>query len=185
MTLCNELNNLLNESANGFKNEFPELYKTLKRESSLDMAKDALSVTKVPTKGGDIFVIKTPEFTNYFSNKYGWVGNSDSGIDSDELGKYQDEFDRNIKKESPIKITEAQHYNTKMRAVEENMGSKRIRMGINEYKKMIENMLDTNHPSPSPVGEKDKYLLNESIALISQIIPRLRDVKESKKRVMK
>lgn len=183
MKLCNKINEeLLCESVKGFKDKFPELNKLLKKENSLDMAKDAISVTTVPTKGGDIFVIKTPEFTNYFHMKYGWVGESEGGIDHEVMAKYEDEFEKNLKNIKSVKITEAQHYNTKMRSVEEKMGSRRIRMGINEYKKMIENMLDKNHPSPNPVGEKDKQLLTECSTLLEQSIPRLKAIKETRRR---
>lgn len=79
-------------------------------------------------------------------------------------------------------VLEGQHYNTKVRGVDENMGSRRIRMGIKESMKAIGNMKNENHPSPNPLTNKDLKLLDECVSLMEQCIPRLRDVKETRKR---
>lgn len=186
MKLCNEINEaLLDESLKGFKADFPELYKLLNKENSLDMAKDAVSVTTVPTKGGDIFVIKTPDFSNYFHMKYGWVGEEDGGLDHEEMEKHQDEFKKNLKNIKAVKITESQHYNTKVRSLAEKMGSRKIRLGVTESRKYVECMLDEMHESPNPLTDKDRKLLQECSALLGQTIPRLKEVKETRRKVKK
>lgn len=79
-------------------------------------------------------------------------------------------------------FNEGQHYNTKMRAVESNKGSRHIRMGMKEYKRMTENMRKNSHPSPNPKSLKDSELLREVSELIGHSMDRLKLVKETKKR---
>lgn len=81
-------------------------------------------------------------------------------------------------------LIEGQHYNTKMRAVE-SKGSRHIRMGIKEYKRMTENMRNKSHPSPSPKTAKDDELLRECSELFGHTMERLKSVKETKKKSKK
>ena len=184
-TLCNEINEALepkNESAKGFKKEFPELHKVIMKDDGADIIANTEVVKKVPTKAGDVYVVETSGHSHYFSLKHGWVGEEDEGLDHEDFEKHQSEFDKNKKKAEVTRITEAQHYNTKMRGIEEKMGSRRIRMGLKEYNKMIKNMMDKKHPSPNPVSEKDMCLLKEACTLLEQCIPRLKDVKETRRK---
>lgn len=185
--ICNEIEEALNvsEGVKGFKDKFPKLHKLMVKEGALDMADNAESVKKVTTKGGDIFVVKTEDHSNYFHLKYGWVGEEDDGLDHEEMEKHADEFNKNIKKSKPQNITEAQHYNTKVRGIAENMGSRKIRLGVKETLKSVKNMLNEKHSSPNPLTDKDRKLLTECSTLLEQAIPRLRDVKETKRKVKK
>jgi len=79
-------------------------------------------------------------------------------------------------------ISEAQHYNTKIRQVDENVGSRKIRLGLKESLNYINNMMDENNSSPNPLTDKDRLLLEESSVLIKQAIPRLKEVKETKRK---
>jgi len=76
---------------------------------------------------------------------------------------------------------EAKHFNTKVRDLG-GVGSRKIRLSLKEAKRMVENMLDTNHPSPNPRSESDKRLLQESSVLLKQSMDRLKDVKETKRK---
>jgi len=84
-----------------------------------------------------------------------------------------------------IDISETQHYNTKVRDLAENMGSRKIRLGMKESLKAVSDMLDRNHPSPNPLTDKDLKLLQECSMLIKQAIPRLKEVRETKRKVSK
>ncbi len=77
-------------------------------------------------------------------------------------------------------IEEAQHHNTKVRSLAEKVGSRKIRLTVQETKKMIENMLNEKHPSPSPKTENDRKVLEDCKVLAEQMIPRLKEVKERK-----
>lgn len=181
--ICNEINEaIMNETEKGFKKQFPELYKVMAKEGSLDMARDAVSVTDVGTNGGSIFIVTTPQHSNYFHLKHGWVGEEDEGIDHDKMEKHAMEFNKLKHKNNPVKITEGKHYNTKVRELAEKMGSKKIRMGLKESKKYINNMLNKDHASPNPLTDKDRKLLSECSTLIEQAIPRLKDVKETRRK---
>jgi hypothetical protein len=182
--LCSDINEALNvsESAKGLKAKFPELFKVIIKDGGADIARDAEMVTKVDTKGGDVYIVTTAGHANYFSLKYGWIGEEDEGLDHKNFEKHQAEFDKNKKKGEKTKITEAQHYNTKVRGLDASMGSRRIRMGVKESLKAVKKMLDENNSSPNPLTNKDRKLLTECSTLFEQAIPRLKEVKETRRK---
>lgn len=78
------------------------------------------------------------------------------------------------------KLVEGQHHNTKVRNIDV-VGSRHIRMGIAEYCKRIEEMMDYNHPSPCPKSEQDRYYLEESLKLGKSMQDFLKKVNEYKR----
>ena len=183
MKLCNKINEeLSNESAKGLKDINPELLKVILKDGGDDIARDAKEIKKVSTKAGDVYVVITDGHSNYFSLKHGWIGEEDEGLDHKDFIKHQDEFDKNLKKSKSEKITEAQHYNTKVRELAETMGSRKIRMGVKESKKYVDNMINADHASPNPLADKDLKILQECSTLLGQTIPRLKEVKETRRK---
>ena len=184
MKLCSEIKEQLgfSESVKGFKAKFPELYKVIMKDGGADIVRDADEIVKVATKAGDVYIVTTAGHSHYFSLKHGWVGEEDEGLDHKDFEKHQSEFDKNRKKGEVTKITETQHYNTKVRGLDEKMGSRRIRMGVTESLKAVKSMLDENSASPNPLTDKDRKLLSECSTLFEQSIPRLKEVKETKRK---
>lgn len=78
-------------------------------------------------------------------------------------------------------LSEGQHYSTKLRQVEGSAGTRKARMAIKEAKKMVENFLDTDHASPSPVGESDTKALSIAKGNLEEAIKQLHEAKVAKK----
>ena len=90
-------------------------------------------------------------------------------------------FDRCLFDPQDESVDEGMHYNTKIRQVESKRGSRHIRLGVQEYKKMIEGMLNPNNKAPNPADKDSQIKLQECNFLMERTVKRLREVKDSKK----
>ena len=75
---------------------------------------------------------------------------------------------------------EGQHYNTKVRGIDENIGSRKIRLGVKECLNMAEKMLDKNNTAPNPSNPTSTALLKEASDHLNSAIVKLKEVKECK-----
>lgn len=89
--------------------------------------------------------------------------------------------DKILEQTKGLEMHEAQHYNTKVRGIDSSMGSRKIRLGVQENMKGVKNMIDSKHPTPNPADKKSKDLLSEAVVLMEQTIHRLKEVKDRKK----
>lgn len=77
-------------------------------------------------------------------------------------------------------LLEAMHYKTKVKQIETNGGSRHIRNMVEQSIKRCLEMLDPKHPSPCPYDQKDKFLMERAIELLSQTAASLKQVKEKR-----
>lgn len=89
-------------------------------------------------------------------------------------------------KKKPLskQILEGMHYSTKVRQIDEAAGVRRIRMGLRVSKKMIENLLNPEHPTPNPETDKDRRHLEECKEHLEKITEKLTKVR-TRKRIKK
>ena len=81
-----------------------------------------------------------------------------------------------------LALNEGQHYNTKVRDLDENIGSRKIRLGIKECRKMTEKMLNKDNKAPNPADTTSEALLNEVASHLDNAVTKLKAVKDTKKR---
>jgi len=91
------------------------------------------------------------------------------------------DFDPAIDDEDDDEIGEGMHYGTKIRQVEGSYGTRKAKMAIREAKRIVENYLDTNHPSPNPVSDDDKQLLLDSVENLSNAMTKVVEAKVGKR----
>ena len=80
-----------------------------------------------------------------------------------------------------IELIEGMHYGTKIRQVEGSQGTRKAKMAIREAKRLVENLLDPNHPSPNPVSDQDKQLLLDSSHNLDSAITKVSEAKVAKR----
>jgi hypothetical protein len=89
-----------------------------------------------------------------------------------------------MKKPLAEQLLEGTHYSTKVRQIDEAAGTRRIRMGINVSRKMVENLLNPEHPTPNPETEEDRKCLEECRDTLNDMSEKLKAVK-TRRRVKK
>lgn len=89
-----------------------------------------------------------------------------------------------MKKPLAEQLLEGTHYSTKVRLIDESAGTRRIRMGLNVSRKMVENLLNPEHPTPNPETEDDKKYLEECRDALNGMSEKLLKVK-TRRRVKK
>jgi hypothetical protein len=78
-------------------------------------------------------------------------------------------------------VDEGQHYNTRVRQIESKRGSRHIRLGVQEYKKMVEGMLNPNNKAPNPANKDSQIKLEATNFFLEKCVKNLKEVKDSKK----
>jgi len=76
---------------------------------------------------------------------------------------------------------EGMHYSTKVRQVEGSYGTRKAKMAVREAKRMVEELLDINHPSPNPVNDDSKQLLLDSVNCLSDAHDKIAEAKVAKR----
>ena len=82
-----------------------------------------------------------------------------------------------MKKNLSEQILEGTHYSTKVRQIDESAGVRRIRMGLNVSRKMIENLLNPDHCTPNPESDADRECLDECQKTINELSEKLKTVR--------
>ncbi len=73
-------------------------------------------------------------------------------------------------------------YRTKVKNVESNLGSGRIRNLVEKSLMYVEQMLNPKHDSPNPVDEDSKKNLEACRDKLGEVIQMMKEIKETKRR---
>ena len=138
----------------------------------LDDIERALKIIKGSFEG-----IKHAFDANEKEFDYDWV----EDINIEKLVKNFNDTLYDIVAPLEMHIDEGMHYSTKIRQVEGSNGTRKARMAIREAKRLVENFLDTNHPSPNPASDDDKQLLLDSVEDLSSAIQKVSEAKVAKR----
>jgi len=79
-------------------------------------------------------------------------------------------------------IDEGMHFDTKIRMLEASYMPVKIRLALKESGRMIENILNTEHPSPNPATAADSDILISVAEKLRFITEALKPVKVMKRR---
>ena len=119
-------------------------------------------------------------------NDMSGAANTDGSILSsdhiDEVEEYLSDLLANLAiAKDNLNLPEGMHYGTKIRQVEGSQGTRKAKMAIREAKRLVEQLLDPNHPSPNPVADTDKQLLLDSQQNLSSAMTKVSEARVARR----
>jgi hypothetical protein len=71
--------------------------------------------------------------------------------------------------------------NTRVKGQIENYGSRSARILVQEGMKILNNMLNKDHPSPNPRTQADMVMMKEAVHMGGEMVKKIKSVKETKR----
>jgi hypothetical protein len=80
------------------------------------------------------------------------------------------------------KVNEGFHFNTKIKQLEAYEHPVKVRLGLKECRRMTENLLNPEHPSPCPADDQSRKILESASKRITKIMEDMKQVQVQRRR---